>query len=67
MSKFIQLTCIPAGPFHLNIENIESVSMYEGKACIVSTGMSAAEGYIVMETVEEVMALINGTSSEVPE
>lgn len=69
MSKFIQLTCIPAGPFYLNIENVESVSMYEGKTCIRGKSMRGSEGYHVTETVEEVMALINGKRArlELPE
>lgn len=60
MSKFIQLTSPIIGPLYLNIETLSEVFMHEGKVSVRVIGMPAADGYIVTESVEEVMALING-------
>lgn len=47
--------------FHINVDKIESVILYEGLARIVVTGSyENFSFYDVKETVEEVMEMING-------
>lgn len=65
MRKFIKThpkyPAIDDAVFHINVDKIESVILYEGLARIVVTGSyENFSFYDVKETVEEVMEMING-------